>query len=78
MALSEKDQAIIDACRDTDEPIIVFRAKDVFAASVIARYRDQARKHGPDNPEFQEQINARLREFEQWQQDNVGKVKYPD
>jgi hypothetical protein len=78
VAISEKDQAIIDAVRDTDEPIIVFRAKDLFSASVIARYRDQAQKHGPSNPAWHEAITARLREFEQWQQDNVGRVKYPD
>lgn len=78
MALSEKDQAIIDACRDTDEPIIVFRAKDMFSTSVIARYRDQYRMHGPGRTAFVEQISERLSEFEQWQQENFAKVKYPD
>jgi hypothetical protein len=78
VAISEKDQAIIDACRDTDEPIFVLRGKDILAATSIARYRDSFVKHGPDNPQFVDQVSRRLHEIQDWQNDNVGKVRFPD
>lgn len=78
MAISEKDQAIIDAVKDTDEPIFVLRGKDILSASIIAQYRTQFQKHGPENSAFVEQVTGRLEQFQNWQSDNIGKVKYPD
>lgn len=78
MAISEKDQQIIDACRDTDEPIFVFRAKDILSATMIAQYHTQFQRRGPSNRAKLDQIAERLREFERWQNENVGKVRYPD
>ena len=78
MALTEKDEAIIEACRDTDEPIFVLRGKDILSASIIAQYREQFRKHGPENQQFLDQVTVRLNDFQEWQNHNIGKVRYPD
>jgi hypothetical protein len=78
MALTQKDREIIAECEHTDEPIFVLRGKDILAATSIARYRDSFVKHGPDNPQFVDQVSRRLHEFQDWQNDNIGKVKYPD
>lgn len=78
MAISEKDQAIIDACRDTDEPIFVLRAKDMLSTGTIVGYGEQFKKYGPDNPDFLERVSDRVEEFQQWQNNNTNRVRYPD
>jgi hypothetical protein len=78
MALSDKDKAIIAACEDTDEPVFILRGKDILAATTIEHYLRLFRKHGPINPQKEDQIVERRREFERWQSANVGKVRYPD
>lgn len=78
MAISEKDQSIIDAVADTDEPIFVLRGKDILAASIIAQYHTQFQKHGPDNSAFLTQVSNRLKEFQDWQNANTNRVRYPD
>jgi hypothetical protein len=77
MAISERDQAIINAVKDTDEPIIVFRAQDRHSIDALNGYVS----HLPFDEvasEFFDAVYERMDEFVAWQHGNEGKVKAPD
>lgn len=76
--MSDKDRKIIEETEGTDEPIIVFRAKDVYSIFPIAAYWDVVRKSGNCDPEFLEALDIRVNEFRNWQADNAERVDVPD
>jgi hypothetical protein len=49
-----------------DEPVIVFRARDVVAPAVLAFYADRCQQAGSP-PRHIELINRTLLDFERWQ-----------
>lgn len=57
-----------------DEPVFVLRAKDRYAVAALAGY---GRSLDPSSAHWGA-VNARFREFEDWQIANPGKVREPD
>lgn len=78
MALTPRDRKILQETEDTDEPIFIFRAKDILSLFPLNKYERVVEQFGPSDHEMQMGIRARISEFKDWQHANVGRVKYPD
>jgi len=66
MANDEKyGQIQIDRINDPNEPVVVFRAQDVLASSVLRSYRDLMLAIG--NREGAESMTISIKRFEAWQ-----------
>jgi hypothetical protein len=81
--IGERDQSILDKTKDTDEPVIVFRAQDYLSLGVLYNYREMYLHHFLDvetqeNMGFLSALNERINEFNAWQAKNRDRVKYPD
>lgn len=60
-----------------DEPVIVFRARDLLAPKAIRHYAGLCRDEG--SPDFHVDLcTATAREFEDWQDDHPDRVRVPD
>jgi hypothetical protein len=75
--LGTKDQKILDETKDTEEPVIVFRAKDALALEVLLRYAILAEQAGCP-ADFIVGVTAKAAEFALWRSVNVEKVRTPD
>lgn len=60
-----------------DEPVFIFRAKDILSTMVIMHYLTLVTSYNPDNFLI-ESITETLNEFRRWQQENPSEVKLPD
>ena len=60
-----------------DEPVIVFRARDMNTPEVIAAYYQAAARNGSLAPHLDLILDTQ-REVEEWQEQNPGKVRVPD
>lgn len=71
---------ILNQCLASDEPFIVFRAKDIFTPMVVSYYIGLLENtFGHDsNLEQQEALVEHRREMVQWQRRNPERVKLPD
>jgi len=77
--LTGRDLKIIEEVRDTDEPIIIFRAQDVFTVKLIEAYITMHEMIPPEpSVEFQKDLVKRFIEFQAWQDKNPDKVKRAD
>ena len=56
-----------------DEPIMIFRAKDVKSTGVLSNYM-----HSCMNHDHRAVVKARLQQFIDWQYKNHGKVQEPN
>ena len=56
-----------------DEPIIIFRARDVYAVSVLMHYHKLIK-----DPHHKKSILDRIKDFENFSLDNVELMKEPD
>jgi len=77
MPVSERNRRIFEECAASDEPCIVFRAKDYIAPDVLNFYKQEAQQDGCA-PEFIEAVESHLGKFIDWQKANPDKVKHPD
>lgn len=76
MTVSDRDLRIIEECKASDEPCIVFRAQDVLLPIVLEHYLHHAGREGA-SPEFLRAVQQRWQEVVDWQED-TGKAKVPD
>ena len=60
-----------------DEPVIVFRARDVTTVDVLAYYLMRCAKKGSPTRHLSLVVQAVAR-FRAWQEENPDKVKVPD
>lgn len=60
-----------------DEPVIVFRARDIITTDLLAYYLAQCARKGSPIRHLQLIIGS-IKLFGQWQLDNPHKVKVPD
>lgn len=60
-----------------DEPVIVFRARDITTPDLLAYYMMRCVKKGSPRRHLHI-ILATIDEFRKWQKDNPDKVKVPD
>jgi hypothetical protein len=56
-----------------DEPVFILRARDCIAQLAIDEYRSLC-----ENKEHDHSVGESQREFDQWQEANIDKVKEPD
>lgn len=75
--INPKDKKIIKQAKESDEPIIVFRAKDILSTMVLQHYLGLVEMYAADL-EFEADLVERLNEFRTWQRDNPSRVKLPD
>lgn len=79
MTISERDLRIAKECADTDEPCIVFRAKDKHAMTLLDFYLEELCGNDPDiTDEFIAAVEERVQHFRSWQAANPDRVKTPD
>jgi hypothetical protein len=76
--IGERDKSILEKVQDTDEPVIVFRARDPHSVNVIQAYFDDVSFDANVTREFVEAVENRLAEFREWQYRNSEKLKSPD
>lgn len=76
--LSDRDKKILYETRDTDEPIFIFRAKDILSMFALKEYDRVVEMYQGDDHEFQGHIVDRIAEFRDWQRNNADKIKLPD
>jgi hypothetical protein len=68
----------------TDEPVIVFRARDELAVPMLHRYKNLARatmEEGAERsvtPEFIEGVDQVIEAFENYRAENPDQMKLPD
>jgi hypothetical protein len=74
--IDARNARIIEEVRDTDEPIIVFRAQDKFLIDVLKFYAQLTEADTDDD--FSNVVMARSMDVYEWQQANAGRVKVPD
>lgn len=60
-----------------DEPVVVFRARDVQTPSVLRQYLHFCRESGSPERHLT-LIEESITLFEKWQENNPDKVKIPD
>lgn len=77
MSASDRDIRIVEECESSDEPCIVFRAKDKHAVNLLQRYLDWLLDDGAEEGMLNA-VGRRIREFHDWQEANPDKVKAPD
>lgn len=76
-----KDYQIFkDGVQITDEPFFVLRGRDEFSTAAIDCYVSIMRNEGYDetNPDFVKEVEDIADSFDDWQNANPDKVKYPD
>lgn len=73
-----KDEQIIAETHDTDEPIFVFRAKDLLSLLALKKYQEVTEAYSGDDHEFAEGVAHKIHDFIDWQRANSDKVKLPD
>ena len=76
--LSERDKKILFETRNTDEPIFIFRAKDILSIFPLKEYERRVEDYAGDDHEFQQHIATRIAEFKDWQRANPEQIKLPD
>lgn len=77
MTVSDRDLRIIEECKTSDEPCIVFRGKDTLLLPLLAEYVRDAANSGAAT-EFLQAITERYEQVDMWQINNPDKVKVPD
>lgn len=77
-SVTGKAAKIINEVNGTDEPIFVFRAKDIFSIMVVAHYISLLEQYGPEAHDMVISAHEQLEAMKAWQRANVGKVRYPD
>jgi hypothetical protein len=60
-----------------DEPVIVFRARDLMTKALLERYDSLCREAGSPQRHL-DLIEKTYNTFLDWQRDNPGKVRVPD
>ena len=60
-----------------DEPVFVFRAKDLLSPFALLAYRDLVDSYNPGGVHARD-VNAAIVNFRAWQVANPQKVKFPD
>lgn len=60
-----------------DEPVIVFRARDLMTKGLLERYDQLCREAGSPQRHL-DLIEKTYNTFLDWQRDNPGKVRVPD
>lgn len=60
-----------------DEPVIVFRARDVTTLGMLAHARDLAKASGSPQRHI-EIFQATIVQFREWQEANPDKIRVPD
>lgn len=60
-----------------DEPVVVFRARDVQTPSLLRQYRHFCEEGGSPQRHL-DLIDGTIQLFEDWQESNPDKVKIPD
>jgi hypothetical protein len=56
-----------------DEPVFIFRAKDIRAVGILKRYQQ-----GCTDPAHREAISQRIADFEEFARTQYGRMKEPD
>lgn len=74
--LYDRDRRIIADAMETGEPVIVFRAKDLYATSALRAYLYNVA--GACDNDFVKAVNDRLREFDEWRGGHADLLKVPD
>jgi hypothetical protein len=75
--ITARNQAILDKTRDTDEPVIVFRAQDCLAAVMLNHYANLATDAGADR-EFVAVVEDVRQQFIDWGEAHPDRLKVPD
>lgn len=60
-----------------DEPIFVFRAKDLLSTFALDEYAKMVEKFNPDSPQLVSIVDA-TNDFREWQRNHPGLVHLPD
>lgn len=76
--LHGKAGKILEAVRGTDEPVFIFRAKDMLSVQVINFYAKLVEEYQGDDAEMGESVQHALMDFRNWQKANTDKVRLPD
>ena len=63
---------------ESDEPIFILRAKDVFSSATIIKYTEFMIKSGGFTPELEESMHKIIDSFLDWQENNTDQIKFPD
>lgn len=77
MPLSQRDARIAQECSASDEPCIVFRAKDVLLPQLLETYAREAEFNGCDS-DFVDAVRERWQQVVDWQLSNPDITKTPD
>ena len=77
-SIGGKAAKIINEVAGTDEPIFVFRAKDIFSIMVVSHYIELLERFGPEAHDMVISASEQLAAMKAWQKANVDKVRYPD
>ena len=72
----EKAAEILESVT-ADEPIFVFRAKDILSTMVLLHYLTLVESYNPHSEQC-ESITRWIDQFRKWQHANPEKVKLPD
>lgn len=78
MTVSDRDLRIIEECKASDEPCIVFRAQDRYAPSVLRSYLEILSPDPSITDEFRDAVLERIKEMDAWQAENNLKVHTPN
>lgn len=76
--LSDRDKKILYDATQSDEPIFIFRAKDILSMFALAKYAEVVELYQGDDHDFQQHVMTRISEFKDWQRANADKIKLPD
>lgn len=60
-----------------DEPVFIFRARDVFSVDIITEYMRRL-MDGNQNPQHIDTVGQRLEDFIRFREDNPNRMKEPD
>lgn len=74
--MTEKDKKIIEDAEKNGTPIFVLTAKDKNSTATIYDYHDNCITHCDEK--HLTGIAKRIIDFEEWQEANPDKVKFPD
>lgn len=76
--MSDRDKKILAETKETDEPIFIFRAKDILSMFPLKEYERRVEDYAGDDHEHLMAISVRITEFRDWQRNNADKIKLPD
>lgn len=76
MAVTGKAGEILGHLEE-DEPIFVFRAKDILSTFALDEYAKLVEKFNPHSPQLNSLVEATI-QFREWQRDHPSLVKLPD